>query len=184
MIVSIDGSEGSGIYLIQDPSRCNMNNRPYIVQEYIDRPFLIDSLKFDIRIYVLILGLDPLEILLYDEGLVRFATVEYEAPTTKNLHETFMHLTNYSLNKRSANYKHASNVEQTDASKRKLSQVWSQLCTMFSYDVINETKNKIKELINKTILAILPELRVQYTSELSTERKQNRCFQVFHDRME
>ncbi len=28
----IDGSEGAGIYLIQDPTRCNSTNRPYIVQ--------------------------------------------------------------------------------------------------------------------------------------------------------
>ena len=28
----IDGSEGAGIYLIQDPARCNMANRPHVVQ--------------------------------------------------------------------------------------------------------------------------------------------------------
>ncbi len=29
---SIDGSEGAGIYLIQDPTRCYAANRPHIVQ--------------------------------------------------------------------------------------------------------------------------------------------------------
>ena len=28
----IDGSEGAGISLIQDPTRCNFINRPYIIQ--------------------------------------------------------------------------------------------------------------------------------------------------------
>jgi hypothetical protein len=28
----LDGSEGAGIYLIQDPTRCNVPNRPHIVQ--------------------------------------------------------------------------------------------------------------------------------------------------------
>jgi hypothetical protein len=122
--------------------------------------------------------LDPLEILLYEEGLVRFATVEYQPPSNKNLHETFMHLTNYSLNKRSASYKHALDENQIDASKRKLSLVWLQLRERFSLNEIERAKEMIKEIIIKTILAILPELRVKYTSALSTTRYQNRCFQV------
>ncbi len=28
----LDGSEGAGIYLIQDPARCSIMNRPHIVQ--------------------------------------------------------------------------------------------------------------------------------------------------------
>jgi tubulin polyglutamylase TTLL11 len=148
------------------------------LSEYIDRPLLINGLKFDIRIYVLILKLDPLEILLYDEGLARFATVDYQAPSVKNLHETFMHLTNYSLNKRSASYKHALDEKQADASKRKLSLVWSQLSHLFSPNEIERAKEMIKEIINKTVLAILPELRIQYAMELPMTRKQNQCFQV------
>ncbi|CAF1423349.1 unnamed protein product [Rotaria sordida] len=173
-----DGSEGEGIFLIQDSTRCTMVNRPYIIQEYVDRPLLINGLKFDMRIYVLILKLDPLEVLLYDEGLARFATVEYQAPSKKNLHESFMHLTNYSLNKRSANYKHASDEKQTDASKRKLNVVWSQLGQLFSPSEIEQTKEMIEDMINKTVLAILPELRIQYTLELPMTRKQNQCFQI------
>lgn len=146
--------------------------------EYIDRPLLIDGLKFDIRIYVLILSLDPLKVFLYEEGLVRFATIDYQAPSKKNLHETFMHLTNYSLNKRSANYKHAVDEQQTDASKRKLSLVWAQLSRLFSANEIERTKGMIEEMINKTVFAILPELRVLYSLELPASRKQNRCFQV------
>jgi hypothetical protein len=122
--------------------------------------------------------LDPLEIWLYEEGLVRFATVEYQAPSTKNLHETFMHLTNYSLNKRSASYKHALDENQADASKRKLSLVWSQLRELFRPSEIERAKEMIEEIINKTVLAILPELRVQYAWELPNTRHQNRCFQV------
>jgi hypothetical protein len=90
-----------------------------------------------------------------------------------------MHLTNYSLNKRSANYKHTIDDKQTDGSKRKLSLVWKQLSQMFGNDKIEQTKNLITEMINKTIIAILPELRVEYEYELPLDKKQNiSCFQV------
>lgn len=139
----------------------------------------MNGLKFDLRIYVLILNLYPLEIFLYDEGLARFATVNYKAPSTENLHQTYMHLTNYSLNKRSANYKHSVNDQQLDGSKRKLSLVWQQLSDIFGPTKIERSKALIVEMINKTLLAIVPELRVEYEFELPLAKKPNlSCFQV------
>jgi hypothetical protein len=35
-----------------------------------------------------------------DEGLARFCTEPYAEPTVHNIHNAFMHLTNYSLNKK------------------------------------------------------------------------------------
>lgn len=41
---------------------------------------------------------------LADEGLARFCTEKYNKPTKANFKKTYMHLTNYSLNKHSDDY--------------------------------------------------------------------------------
>lgn len=65
---------------------------------------LIDGFKFDLRLYVFVLSVDPLKIYLYDDGLARLCTTEYQAPNAANLHKTKMHLTNFSLNKKSKKF--------------------------------------------------------------------------------
>ena len=70
-----------------------------IVQEYCDKPFLIDGFKFDLRIYVLVTSCDPLRVFLYNDGLVRLSTEPYASPQDTNIEQLYMHLTNYSINK-------------------------------------------------------------------------------------
>ena len=69
-------AQGRGIFLSQDLQDFEPKGK-YVVQRYMDKPFLIDNLKFDLRIYVLLSGVDPLRVFFYKEGLCRLATREY-----------------------------------------------------------------------------------------------------------
>ena len=71
-----------------------------IVSHYIDNPLLINNLKFDLRIYVGITGVNPLRIYIYHEGLGRFATETYDQSNSDCENKKFQHLTNYSINKK------------------------------------------------------------------------------------
>lgn len=96
-----------------------------MVQRYLSRPFLIDGLKFDLRIYVLVAGVDPLRVFIFREGLGRFATETYVAPNKENMEDVCMHLTNYAINKE--NEKFIFNQDENDMSighKRSLEAVF------------------------------------------------------------
>ena len=75
-----------------------------MAQTYIDNPFLVDGLKFDLRLYVLLAGIHPLRIYLFDDGLARFATNPYQSAKEGDINDLFMHLTNYAINKLSSAY--------------------------------------------------------------------------------
>ena len=75
-----------------------------VAQKYIANPFLMDGLKFDMRLYVLLYGVNPLRIFLFKDGLVRLATEPYVKPTEENIDNLFMHLTNYAINKNNENF--------------------------------------------------------------------------------
>ena len=91
----------------------------YVAQRYIHKPYLIDGLKFDCRLYVLLAGCDPLRIYLYNEGLGRFATEEYVVPSKDNLENVCMHLTNYAINKDNPNFVFNENEEKNDVGHKR-----------------------------------------------------------------
>ena len=62
-------------------------NEKYVVQQYIDKPLLIDGFKFDLRVYVLVSSFDPLRVYVYHEGLARFATTPYSEVANSNISE-------------------------------------------------------------------------------------------------
>ena len=66
-------SQGNGIYLTDTWEDVEQTER-VVAQQYLDSPYLIQGLKFDLRIYVLLYGINPLKVYLFEDGLARFAT--------------------------------------------------------------------------------------------------------------
>ncbi|XP_065504907.1 tubulin polyglutamylase TTLL11 [Caloenas nicobarica] len=178
-IVKPDGGcQGDGIYLVKDPSDIRLTgaipSRPAVVQEYICKPLLVDKLKFDIRLYVLLKSLEPLEIYIAKDGLSRFCTEPYQEPTLKNLHQVFMHLTNYSLNIHSGNFIHSDDANT--GSKRTFSSI---LCRLSSRGAdVKKLWSDIISLVIKTIIALTPELKVYYQSDIPAGKPGPTCFQI------
>lgn len=93
---------GRGIKVIG--KRTHVNKRSgYIVSKYIAKPHLIRGFKYDLRVYVMVTSFEPLRIYLFKDGLVRLATVPYTT-SKSSLKQRFIHLTNYSVNKKADSY--------------------------------------------------------------------------------
>ena len=83
-----------------------------IISRYVSNPFLINGLKFDLRIYVCVTSMDPWRIYVYNEGLVRFASEQYDITLGKGA--KYAHLTNYSINKKNDKYINNASPEMDD----------------------------------------------------------------------
>lgn len=72
------GCQGYGIKLLKDPKALRLKkvgeNDDMVIQKYIEEPLLIDNKKHDLRLYLIVLSLDPLIAFLNEEGLARFCT--------------------------------------------------------------------------------------------------------------
>ncbi|NXH04582.1 TTLL5 polyglutamylase, partial [Loxia leucoptera] len=112
IVKPVASSRGRGVYLINNPNQIVVEDN-ILVSRYISNPLLIDDFKFDVRLYVLVTSYDPLVVYLYEEGLARFATVRYDQ-ASKNIKNQFMHLTNYSVNKKSGDYVSCDDPEVED----------------------------------------------------------------------
>uniref|UniRef100_A0A8C5U291 Tubulin tyrosine ligase like 4 n=1 Tax=Malurus cyaneus samueli TaxID=2593467 RepID=A0A8C5U291_9PASS len=145
-------ARGVGIQVIHKWSQLP-KRRPLLVQRYLHRPYLIGGKKFDLRIYVYVTCYDPLRVYLFKDGLVRFASCKYSY-SMDNLSNKFIHLTNYSVNKKNAAYKSNSDEIACQGHKWALKALWSYLTKKgVNSEAIWE---KIKDIVIKTIIASEP----------------------------
>lgn len=169
-------AQGRGIFLCQKPDDIP-SNESYVVQKYLDRPYLIDGLKFDLRIYVLLAGVDPLRIFIYEEGLARFSTEEYKMPNKKNIEDLFMHLTNYSINKNSLKFQANTDSENANVGhKRSLKSIWEHMRA--KGENVEKLWEEIKRMVIKTVCPVQPIIAHLYKCSQPEEFYQHMCFEV------
>nr|XP_046219913.1 tubulin polyglutamylase TTLL4 isoform X2 [Oncorhynchus gorbuscha] len=145
-------ARGIGIQVIHKWSQMPCK-RPLLVQKYLHKPYLISGNKFDLRIYVYVTCYDPLRVYIFQDGLVRFASCKYSS-SMKSLGNKFMHLTNYSVNKRNSDYQNNDSDKVCQGHKWALKALWHYLgCKGVNTTLIWE---KIKDIVMKTIIASDP----------------------------
>ena len=103
------------------------------------------------RLYLLVTGYTPLKIYLFNDGLARFCSEEYDLNPEK-MNDRYIHLTNYSINKTSLNF------EQNDSVNDEFGEKWT-LNTLKNYFQKNNLDfgkvwEKIKDIIVKIILSV------------------------------
>uniref|UniRef100_A0A3Q3L5U9 Tubulin--tyrosine ligase-like protein 5 n=1 Tax=Mastacembelus armatus TaxID=205130 RepID=A0A3Q3L5U9_9TELE len=173
IIKPVASSRGRGIYLVSNPNQISMDEN-ILVSRYINNPLLIDEFKFDMRLYVLVTSYDPLLIYVYEEGLARFATVRYDQ-TSKNIKNTFMHLTNYSVNKKSSDYVSCDDPEVEDYGNK-----WSMSAVLrYLKQEGKDTTLLMKQVEDLIIKAVLSaELHIATACKMFVPHKTN-CFELY-----
>eukprot|EP01006_Ploeotia_vitrea_P042742 TRINITY_DN66658_c1_g4_i1.p1 TRINITY_DN66658_c1_g4~~TRINITY_DN66658_c1_g4_i1.p1 ORF type:complete len:731 (+),score=30.81 TRINITY_DN66658_c1_g4_i1:52-2244(+) len=177
---------GRGIRLLNKlPNPAKYKNA--LVQKYIEKPFLINNRKFDLRLYVVVTSFDPLSIYIFDKGLVRFATEPYTGPNSK-LRNKFVHLTNVSINTKNAAYApntdaNCSNENQMfDSSKWNLQmlQRWIDDAHTQGHDLPpwDTVWSNIHSIIIKTFILIEHNVYCQ-CQQLLRDKHSHCCFELF-----
>ncbi|KAJ8979747.1 hypothetical protein NQ317_004734 [Molorchus minor] len=118
IVKPVASSRGRGIFIVETPHQVPLEE-PVVVAKYISNPLLVAGHKCDLRLYVVVTSIDPLLIYIYEEGLVRFATVKYDS-SHKQLWNPCMHLCNYSINKYHSDY-----VKSDDPSAENVGHKWT-----------------------------------------------------------
>eukprot|EP00998_Keelungia_sp_KM082_P009356 NODE_552_length_1818_cov_52.607333_g543_i0.p1 GENE.NODE_552_length_1818_cov_52.607333_g543_i0~~NODE_552_length_1818_cov_52.607333_g543_i0.p1 ORF type:complete len:553 (+),score=127.30 NODE_552_length_1818_cov_52.607333_g543_i0:50-1660(+) len=196
---------GRGIRLVNSLPTKYQNEQPdgkptkgHVIQRYIANPLLIDGYKWDIRLYVLCTGFDPMKVYIFNEGLIRFATEPFKLQAD-NLDNQYMHLTNYSVNKHSATFVNpgsssssnsktkkegdedeGGDADDPEASVESEGSKWT-LTTLQKYLVSkgydwNALQSQIQDIVVKTFISIESDV-LDSLHEHGTPRRS--CFELF-----
>ncbi len=149
--------QGRGIFLVDKLSQTaqwRTDNRfnpnapqpeSYVAQQYIHNPLLIGGRKFDIRLYALVTSYNPLQIYMYRDGFARFSVARY---SMKNIHNTFVHVTNVAVQKTSQEY------DADTGGKMFLPQLKQYLISKFGHQRVNELFCEIQLTVIRSLQAV------------------------------
>ncbi|GMF17119.1 unnamed protein product [Phytophthora lilii] len=167
---------GRGIKLVSastHPTPKLSKKKAYVIQRYVANPFLINGLKFDLRVYVAVTSYDPLRIYLFNDGLVRFCTEKYST-SKSSMQNPFGHLTNYSINKKNAaafqknqDDAHADEAHALSSSKWSLQMLFKYLQDQGKSQELESFQHSLEDLIVKTFIAVEDKLASASSGNIS-----------------
>ena len=156
-----NGCQGAGIELVRTHdellallSRSDGPERA-VVQSYLPNPLLVNGLKFDLRLYVVLTCASPLQAFLSMRGVARFASHEWRPVDDSNRADMLMHLSNSSINQ----------VASGVSNKWSLPRLWARLAEDGAD--ADATWSSIVTLVALTLVAMQPAIAHQYTTALS-----------------
>ena len=161
----VAASCGRGIKII-DKNTSIRKKEGILASKYIANPHLINGLKYDLRVYVLVTSFNPLKVYIYNDGLVRFATEKYTNDPAR-LSKKYVHLTNFSVNKKNANFiknqdKVAKGGDDDDDDTGENSSKWDfkMLKDAYAKQGINYqyVHAQFKDIIVKTLMSVEPHI--------------------------
>ncbi|CAF1176351.1 unnamed protein product [Adineta steineri] len=166
------GCQGRGIFLTKHPGRDIKPTDNFVVQVYVNRPFLIDGYKFDLRVYVAVTSCDPFRIFVYKDGLARFTTHNYEEPSSSNCKDIFMHLTNYAIQKRSDDFIR----DEDTGTKRRITTI-NRWLVEHGYDIVKLWAD-IDDVIIKVMISAHAVLKHNYRACFPHHYRGSACFEI------
>ena len=131
-----------------------------VLQKYIEKPFLYNNRKFDMRIWVLLTH--KMDCFIFKEGHLKACSLEYNLENNNS----FIHITNYSLQKYSKLF--SKYEEGNEISFNKFQEYLNSKEN--SFDFKKEIIPKFKEII---------ELTMKSSKLLINEKNRKYCFEIF-----
>lgn len=119
----------------------------YIVQRYLQYPYLIGGKKFDLRLYALVPSFSPLKVFIYRRGFARFTNARYSSKT-EDIYNGFMHLTNVAIQKNADNY------DDRTGGKMELQALKLYLMSLYGVERIDNVFWEIQMIMIRALLAV------------------------------
>jgi len=144
----------------------------------MNKPYLIDNLKFDLRIYTLILGIEPLRLYVFQEGIARFATEKYVGPMKDNLDNLFMHLTNYAIQKKSDAFVKNEDGKDDEGHKRSLTSIMEHWKANQPGFCPEKMMRQIEDIAVKAVISAQPGLAHAFRSCQPDDLENSMSYQI------
>ncbi|KAL0222050.1 hypothetical protein RCL1_001904 [Eukaryota sp. TZLM3-RCL] len=159
-------SRGRNISVIQNLNQVFTSNfsSNFVVQKYLENPFLINNRKFDIRQWVVVTNFPKFSVHFFHKFYVRLCSSEYD---DCEISDRYKHLTNYCVQKEILAENLDQEVEESSITNEDL--IWSVdkfsqyfIENFYQTDVVEKLQDQFKEIAISTINCVAEEFSCKY----------------------